>query len=405
MDNPLYAFSEEERAYLRETFETEQTHLSPYAARDEEAIYEQPSERSEDDRLVRPNFVQDVDLVLNNPYYNRCMDKTQVFPLYRNDDLTRRSFHLQLVAQISCKISRALHLNVPLTRAIALGHDMGHTPFGHGGERVLSNLYHAHTGRYFNHNVHSVRLIRTIAGSNISLQALNGMLCHCGEKAFAEYQPEPCESFAQLDAMMERCYTEAGASQTLRPSTLEGCVVRICDILAYLGKDRQDAITVGVLSDDNYRLEDNPLGSVNREFIGNATANIVKNSIGKPYLKMDEPVFEGLLAAKEMNSHQIYESEEAHERLDRVMEKMMGRLYERCRKDLIAYDAKSPIVRHHLKSWVIDERESYLAEPPDDIVVDYLASMTDDYMLALDRHLFPDEASKEGELYVPYFRD
>ena len=131
MTNPLYTFTEEERAHLQRIHEAEDVRLSPYAARDSQAIYEEPQDRSEDDCLLRPNFVHDVDLVLNNPYYNRCMDKTQVFPLYRNDDLTRRSFHLQLVAQIACKISRALGLNVALTRAIALGHDMGHTPFGH----------------------------------------------------------------------------------------------------------------------------------------------------------------------------------------------------------------------------------------------------------------------------------
>jgi dGTPase len=91
--------------------------------------------------------------------------------------------------------------------------------------------------------------LRTVAGRELSLQTLNGILCHCGETAFREYRPEPCPDFDALDTLMAKCYADRSASKTLRPSTLEGCVVRICDILAYLGKDRQDALTIdgGVL--------------------------------------------------------------------------------------------------------------------------------------------------------------
>lgn len=405
VDNPLYTLTEEERSYVRETCEAESARLSPFAARDSDAVYETPVERDRDDELVRPNFVNDIDRVLNNPYYNRCMDKTQVFPLYRNDDLTRRSYHLQLVAQISCKVSRALRLNVPLTRAIALGHDMGHTPFGHAGEKVLSALYHEHTGkRYFNHNVHSVRLLRTVSDSHLSLQTLNGMLCHCGEKAWARYEPRPCPTFDDLDEMMERCYTVPKASTTLRPSTLEGCVVRVCDIIAYLGKDRQDAITVGVLDTTTYPLRNSAIGETNREIIGNVTANLIKNSIGKPYLAMDEPVFQALDAAKRQNIDEIYNSPEAHGRLDEVLGDIMGGLYDRCLEDLLAERRDSPIWRHHLNAWMLRNNDAYRDQPPDDIVVDYLACTTDEYLIALFNHLFPEDAIPEEDLYIPYFR-
>ena len=250
----------------------------------------------------------------------------------------------------------------------------------------------------------SVSLLRTVVHSNLSLQTLNGMLCHCGEKAFAQYEPAPCESFAELADMMERCYVEQGASQYLRPSTLEGCVVRISDILGYLGKDRQDAITVGVLNDDTYPLRKNAIGTVNREFIGNVSTNLIKNSLGKPYLKMDEEVYEGLIEAKAQNGREIYSSPQAHERLDDIMEQMMTRLYERCREDLIAGDEESPIYRHHINAWMIKRRPDYASEPTDDIVVDYLACMTDEYLIDLFNYLFPEEAVSEQELYVPYFR-
>lgn len=140
----LFTFSDDERAYLKEGYEESQQRLSPFATPDSAAIYERPNFDDDDSQLVRPAFVRDVDRILNNAFYNRCMDKTQVFPFYRNDDLTRRSFHLQLVSQTARKIGAALRLNTALIEAIALGHDMGHTPFGHGevhSQRPVSCQY------------------------------------------------------------------------------------------------------------------------------------------------------------------------------------------------------------------------------------------------------------------------
>lgn len=400
----LFAFTPDERDYLRAGQRQREALLSPYAARDEEAVYERPVRSDADDALVRTAFRRDVDRVLNNAFYNRCMDKTQVFPFYKNDDLTRRSYHLQLVSSISRKLAQALRLNTALTEAIALSHDMGHTPFGHGGERFLSDIYHAHTGRYFNHNVHGARLLRKVATCNLSLQAYNGILCHCGEKAFERYEPAPCNSFAQLDEMMERCYTTPGASSSLRPSTLEGCAVRICDILAYLGKDRQDALKLHVLDADSYETRNEVAGSTNAQIIARVTANIIKNSIDKPYLAMDSEVFESLMRIKEDNSQRIYHSPQAHERLDEIVQPMMERLYDRFREDVISGNEDSFIWRHHIHSWVMQFNEGYVDDnAPDDIVVDYLASMTDEYFIDLFNFLYPEEAVADKDLYHPYF--
>lgn len=401
----LFAFTDDERAYLHDGLAADEAKLSPYATRHSQAIYEHPDAVNVDTDLVRPAFVRDVDRILNNAFYNRCVDKTQVFPFYRNDDLTRRSFHLQLVSQTARKIAGALRLNVALTEAIALGHDMGHTPFGHGGEYILNDLYREHAGRCFNHNVHSVRLLRTVAGRNLSLQTLNGMLCHCGEKAFLEYRPEPCESFEALDAMMQRCYTVPGASQDLRPSTLEGCVVRICDILAYMGKDRQDALSIGVLHDDSYPIQDSVLGSANWEFIQNASANIIKNSIERDCLAMDEEVFDAIISIKDQNATEIYQSPQAHETLDAHIRPMMAQLYERFLEDVKAGDESSYIYRHHINAWMMKDNTTYRDEEPNAIVCDYIASMTDEYFIDLYNHLYPASAVPATELYVPYFRN
>lgn len=139
--------------------------------------------------LWRPTFIRDCDKILHLPFYNRYSDKTQVFSFYNNDDLSRRGLHVQLVSRIARNIGRVLGLNLDLIEAIALGHDIGHTPFGHAGERFLNELYNANTGRFFNHNVHSARALDKMFVRNMTLQTLDGILCHNGEFEKQEYRP------------------------------------------------------------------------------------------------------------------------------------------------------------------------------------------------------------------------
>lgn len=257
-DTRLFEFTEDEKAELRARHAASQAMLSPYACRDDEGIREFTQRYQDPDvYLGRPCFVVDVEKIVHNPFYSRCADKTQVFSLVRNDDITRRSFHLQVVSRVGRTIGMALGLNLDLIEAIAVGHDLGHTPFGHQGEDYLSDLYHASTGRYFNHNVHSVRLLKTIARTNLCLQTYNGILTHCGEKTFLEYRPAPCPDFPALNELIESCYVDQSNIRDLRPSTLEGCVVRISDIIAYLGKDRQDAARIKLLDTGDY--DESPL--------------------------------------------------------------------------------------------------------------------------------------------------
>jgi len=399
----LFDLNDDERAFLREGEKTREDALSPYATRDEDAIYEREEEIPTDQALVRPAFERDVDRVLNCAFYNRCMDKTQVFPFYRNDDLTRRSFHLQLVSQIARKIGSALRLNVALIEAIALGHDLGHTPFGHGGERFLSREYHAQTGRYFHHNVHSVRVLRTLAGRNLSLQALDGMLCHCGERAFLKYHPSDLHTFDELNQTIEHCYTQPGASHSLHPCTLEGCVVRISDILAYLGKDRQDALSIGAITPEQYTVH-SAIGHRNAEFIERASINIIKNSMGKPYLAMDQEVFDSIVALKDLNFKQIYTSPQAQDTLEKYISPMFAKMYPKLLHDVETDNESSYIFRHHINAWMLKDRPDYRKQDPNDIVVDYIASMTDDYFIDLFNVMFPDEAVPREKLYVPYFK-
>ena len=352
--------------------------------------------------IWRPAFVHDIDKIIHCPYYNRYSDKTQVFSLTKNDDITRRSLHVQLVSRIARTIGSALNLNLDLIEAIALGHDLGHTPFAHSGEVYLDKLYFDHAGRHFNHSIHSVRVLDGIFPLNVSLQVLDGIACHNGEIELPLYEPAEGRSFAEFDAMIEGCYLEKNQVRKLMPATLEGAVMRISDIIAYLGKDRQDAARMKLVEEGNY--SHTRIGSINAEIINNLVVNIIENSYGKPYIKLDQDHFEALKAAKQENYHLIYESAATRAKLDTTAKPMMEQIYDQMLTDLLLGKKNSPIFRHHINyvNQTYYSREvPYEKSEPNQIVVDYIASMTDDYFIDLHHYLFPDSPYKVE--YTGYF--
>ena len=354
--------------------------------------------------IWRPAFVHDVDKILHCPYYNRYSDKTQVFSLIRNDDITRRSLHVQLVSRIARTIGRALNLNLDLIEAIALGHDLGHPPFAHSGEVFLDELYYSHAQRHFSHSIQSVRVLDQIFPMNVSLQVLDGIACHNGELELEVYEPETGRDFAAFDAMVEACYEDARSIRKLMPATLEGAVVRISDIIAYLGKDRQDAARMSYVEEDIYAKT--RIGSINAEIINNLVVNIIENSYAKPYIRLDSDHFQAMKTAKKENYFRIYEDAAARAKLYDTVKPMMAEIYDQMLADLRGGKTSSPIFRHHLDyvNSVRYPREiPYEKTEPNQIVVDYIASMTDDYFIDLHRYLFP-ESSYRVE-YTGYFRN
>ena len=351
---------------------------------------------------IRSPFIRDCDKILNCPFYNRYADKTQVFSFYKNDDISRRGLHVQLVSRIARTVGKALGLNTELIEAIALGHDIGHTPFGHAGEDFLDEIYREHTGRRFSHNIHSVRVLDRIFPYNISLQTLDGIACHDGELELSEYRPRPIKSFAEFDAAIEKCQTDKSAVKALIPGTLEGCVVRISDIIAYLGKDRQDAERINLAAADEYR--GGAIGTINAEMINNLMVNVIENSFNKPYIKMDGEHFAALKAAKSDNYANIYKSKAVSEALCATVKPMMREIYEKLLCDLRRGDTGSVIYKHHINyvnAAHYARPAPYESEDPDQIAVDYIASMTDDYFVELYRHLFPNSKIKID--YKGYF--
>ena len=254
--------------------------FSSYATLSKNAIRLQKEEKD-----IRPAFFRDVDRIIYSLAYTRYMDKTQVFSENHNDNISKRMTHVQMVSKIARTIGRALSLNEDLIEAIALGHDIGHVPFGHVGEAILNEISMKANEGYFNHNVQSVRTLMFLEngghGFNLTLQVLDGILCHNGEFLEGEYYPKE----KTVDTFLkeyEECYTSKHTLETLHPMTLEGCVVRFSDIIGYVGRDIEDAIRLGVLSKKELPEEIvSMIGNKNKEIVNTLVLDVIENSYGK----------------------------------------------------------------------------------------------------------------------------
>ena len=392
-----FKLSAAEVNYLRDGERQREELLSRYATGDFDAIYPSDCKADIDEAAaLRPPFTRDTDRIMNCPLYNRYADKTQVLSFYKNDNITRRASHVQFVSKIARSIGRALRLNLDLIEAIALGHDIGHTPFGHKGEEYLSECYRdgcIKLGRkehYFYHNVQSARYFRRLTTPNysLSLQTLSGILSHNGESVCKEYAPTMLSSFAEFDEILDKCATTKGFHKSLRPNTLEGCVVRLSDMIAYVGKDRQDLRFVG-MTDTLDKFKGSILGDSNSDIINNMITNIVKNSIDSPSLNIDEKVFTEFKSLIGDNYEYIYKDGVVTENYA-IIRELMRLLYSRLCDDMLINGTKSwTYLNYVIPSFAKQEyfKTGNFRDLVDDIVTDYISSMTDDYFIDLCEHL------------------
>ena len=365
--------------------------MSAYACGNSSAMRRDFAERDRD-TVVRPAFVRDAEKIVHTPAYNRLNGKTQVFSFRSNDDLTRRGLHEQLVGRVGRDIGRALGLNLDLIEAISLGHDVGHTPFGHAGERFLNDVYRERTGRWFFHNVQSVRVLDVLDGRNLSLQTLDGVICHNGEFERQRFETSGLNDFDTFDRVVESCWeTGDEAIRHLRPMTLEGCVMRISDIIAYVGKDRQDAIRAGLVGEDDF--DDGLGGAYNSWALSAFVTDVIENSLGKPYVAMSEEGFAELRRAKRENYEKIYGAAEVNGDFSGEIRGLFFALYDHELEALRSGDEDSAIFRHHIEP--VTRRLSYYGrtydweDDPDRCVVDFISAMTDDYFVATCERVFP----------------
>ncbi len=357
---------------------SELTRLSPLAcpSRDALRMKEEPAVRGGH----RQNFSIDADRILHSLAYSRYIDKTQVFYLIKNDHITHRVLHVQLVSKIGRTVGRLLRLNEDLIEAIALGHDIGHTPFGHDGEKFLSQLCQQHQIGPFLHNIQGVRFLQEIErkgrGWNLSLQVLDGIFCHDGEIHSQALEANRKKSFDILNREMEK--KSADPMLDMWPMTLEGCVVRMADSISYVGRDIEDAIRLGLIRRNDLPADCREvLGDSNGTIVYRLVEDLVANSLDKPFLCFSQKVGESLKQLKNFNQERIYRNPKVKDQTGKVRI-MFELLFNRYLNDLEKGNESSDIYREFLDGMSPDYKAK---TPPAGIVRDFIAGMTDEYFL------------------------
>lgn len=363
---------------LKSNFLNKEKFLSEFATKSSDAIrYFELTDKND----IRPPYFHDIDRIIYSLSYTRYLDKTQVFTKSDNDHVSKRITHVQLVSKIARTIGRALNLNEDLIEAMALGHDIGHTPLGHTGEAFLNEISLRELGEYFSHNIQSVRDLMFIEnngnGLNLTIQVYDGIMCHNGEMLESIYRPvsKTKEEFLREYNL---AYKDINASRTFRPMTLEGCVVRISDIIGYIGRDIEDAIMLGIIKREE--LPDsisNVLGTTNREIINTIVMDIVNNSLNKPYIKLSDDVFKSLFDLKKFNYEYIYK----YGMTDEMREYYsigMNKLFTRYLDDIRNKNYESDIFTIFLNG----QSDKYNLNTSDKRkVIDFIAGMTDDFFM------------------------
>ena len=285
--------------------------LADYACKYSDAI----RLKTEEEYDIRPSFMHDADRVMYSLSYNRYLDKTQVFTNSHNDHISRRMNHVQFVSDIAKYIGSCLLLNEDLIEAIALGHDIGHTPLGHFGEAVLNDISLEVLNEHFLHNIQSVRNLMYVEnngnGLNLSIQTLDGIICHNGKISYF-YEVDRNKTVDDFFRQYQSGYTNPSKSKEYHPMTLEGCVVRFADMIAYLGRDIEDAIRLGRLNrDDIPKNISNVLGDTNAKIIDTLNNDIIYNSLNELInnhlcISISEEVLQAMLDLKQFNYDYIY---------------------------------------------------------------------------------------------------
>lgn len=351
--------------------------LSEYACKSKDAILLK-EEKDKDE--IRPVFFRDIDRIIHSLGYTRYIDKTQVYSFTRNDHITHRVLHVQLVSKIARTIGRSLKLNEDLIEAIALGHDIGHSPFGHKGENYLNEICIREKIGYFYHNAQSVRVLKDLEKLNISLQTLDGILAHNGEILVNKYvhQDKTKEKFINE---LANVFNKEGYSKEIIPITLEASTVRLSDIIAYVGRDIEDSIKIGII-----KREDLPkditkvLGDSNSKIVDTLIKDIIINSFEKPYLTFSDEVFNALMKLKDWNFKYIYASPEANKH-QTIIKELFYELYDCYLRKIEEFSIKKDNLSQSEKNLYDFVKEKDSDTDIKRCVIDYIAGQTDQYFL------------------------
>ena len=340
----------------------------------------------ESDGDIRNCFERDMGRIIYSQAFRRLKHKTQVFFNPSNDHICSRLEHVIYVDYIASTIGNALNLNVDLIRAIALGHDVGHTPFGHSGERIINKkLKEIDDKLYFEHESNGLRVLDIIEkhngnnGLNLTFEVRDGIISHCGE-VYSERKLEPCRDKTEEDLsyLIQKKYRKG-------PATLEGCVVRFADKIAYVGRDIEDALRTGVLASefDLPVAAADVMGSSNSEIINFLVQDIIENSMDKGCIMMSDHAGEALEHTLNDNVVKIYTTSKVktyEKYCDVMIEGLFDAFYEAIQSIGKAAESKSAAIRRFAE-FVCNHPEFKANEntPLPVYVSDYIAGMTDSF--------------------------
>ena len=351
--------------------------LSIYATKSIDAIRINPEEED-----FRPSFYRDIDRIINYSSFTRYMNKTQVFSFKDNDNVQTRLVHVLLVSKISRTIGRSLRLNEDLIEAIALSHDIGHVPLGHVGEKILNKISIRELNETFMHNIEGVRnylvLERSGIGANLTIQVMDGILCHNGEILHNIYHPKK-KTKEEFLKNYEDAYKMHEKKVSFDPMTLEGCVVKISDVISYAGRDLEDAIRLNFI-----KREDVPesvkkiLGDNNRDIVNTLVLDVIKNSEDKNYIKLSDDVYNALKDLVKFNYEYIYNKANSKEKIE-FYDKIFNTIFYEFLKDLENENKESSIYKDFLNKKDL----GYLNTNKKRMVIDYISLMTDEYLMKI----------------------
>jgi len=334
--------------------------------------------RSSDD--VRSPYYRDTTAIIHSLPFRRLKHKTQVFFAPSNDHICTRVEHVLHVASIATAICRAMGLDDELAWAIGMGHDLGHTPFGHIGERIISDMMQEKGLGRFEHEVNSLRVVDFLSPLNLTLAVRDGIVSHCGEAVSRTVSPD----------FKIKKFDEITTRKGLLPATWEGCVVRVSDQIAYLGRDFEDACRLGIVKPD--QLPDvvkKVLGTSNSDIINTLVMDVTSNSQTEGAIGYSETVFEAVNAMIDFNMKCIYRSdalngyEQYFRRLIRLIYDYLTELMERCGRNQALYEAESNRLATAFYTYYTEKEDAYLNHDGnlDRLVFDYIAGMSDNFCL------------------------
>ena len=320
--------------------------LSPYAVKSADTKGRAREEKRCD---FRTDFQRDRDRILHSKSFRRLKQKTQVFLLPKGDHYRTRLTHTLEVSQNARTIAKALRLNEDLVEAISLGHDLGHTPFGHAGERALNEV----CPQGFQHAEQSVRVVEYLEkdgrGLNLTKEVLDGILTH---------------------------------QTASKPMTLEGQVVRLSDKIAYVNHDIDDAIRGGILSEADIPPKFRKvLGNSTKERLNTITHDVIINSMDKPKVCMSEEVEEAMQGLRRFMFENVYKNPVAKQEESKAIE-MVKNLYHYYLEHL------DKLPEEYLR------RMQYNGDGKEQVICDYIAGMTDNYAVKVFQEIFIPESWK-----------